>query len=183
MWWCCRRRRRQRPPADLESGGHPPLPPGKQQQFLVSGGSSSGQQQQPKWQPQQHQGAAAVPLPLSAHAAGGAAPVAQDWAFAYKVAAQRLTFATDSSRRTAQPQRWERVDDWLAAAVVRSTEQRWDGCLLYNDDPPEAFPDGSPTGEWNLTGGLGCKLPALDSTLHRTSNGSLGWSSRRSQSS
>lgn len=99
-----------------------------------------------------------VPPPAGAGPAHAAAGVADSWAFAYKVPAQRLTFATDASRRSAVPQRWERIDDWLAAAVVAGSgggggagglgaaAGRWEGCLLYNDDPPLTFPDGSPTG-------------------------------------
>lgn len=52
---------------------------------------------------------------------------------------------TDASKLSGTVmQHYPDVDSWLAAVVTAG--RRWEGCIMYNDDPPEAFPDGSPTG-------------------------------------
>ena len=174
IWLCVRRcRRRRRQAADLESGGgyhpqpaggfKPPRPQHQQQhqQFLVSNGTAP-----PAWQQQAPSptkppvpppagyvagGAPAAPArPLGAAAVAAAGPPSgpafqPTWAFGYKVPSRRDIFTTDASKGSGSLlQRIEDVDTWLAAVVTAG--RRWEGCIMYNDDPPETFPDGSPTG-------------------------------------
>lgn len=152
IWCACWRKRRQRAAADLESGagaGYQQQKP--QQQFLVSGGAGGMQQQQQQWQPLQHGGPTkppAAPVQVVQAASGAATGLVAppSWSFAYKVAARRLAFATDVGRCSGLLQQWSSIDEWLGMQLAGMLPTPR-GCLMYNDDPPEARPDGSPTGD------------------------------------
>lgn len=116
----------------------PYRPPPQQQQFVVGGGAPLPPYRPP---PQQQQAQQAQHVPPGWHAGPAATSKAEaaGWAFAYKLAGgTRRTFATHAGRREGALQEWDSIDEWLRLAVA--AQQRWEGCLLYNDQPPIGAP-------------------------------------------
>ncbi|PSC73664.1 deoxyribonuclease-2-alpha [Micractinium conductrix] len=151
--WClcrrCRRRRQHKPPVDPELGNskwgpvkpvkpaaRPPPPKPQQQQFMVSGAATAAPsppaaaQQQAQWAPPP-----AAPQPQPQQQQLHAGPAAQGWSFAYKVAKSRLTFATEATQSGGALTPVPDIDAWVAA-VLTGGGRRWEGCLMWNDDPP-----------------------------------------------
>ena len=70
------------------------------------------------------------------------------------------------------PQRWDTVDAWVAAMLMGS--RQWQGCLMYNDDPPTERPSGSATGVCMLW-----VMEQCDSTPEWRSAWEQAWPPRR----